>query len=313
MSYQIDSFLEMMIAERGASQNTIDAYLRDLTDFEHFLKRENKTLEGAQADDIRLFLVSEQMAGFSARTQARHLSALSQFFRFLFSENIRSDNPMVGIDVPKIGRPLPKYLSPEDVLLLIETAQKKKDKKHIRLVALLEVMYAAGLRVSELVCLPLSSVKKDADTLIVMGKGSKERMVPLNTAAQKAISDYLFYRKEFLPKKEKESIFLFPSSSQSGHITRDSFLKSLKNIAVKAGISPSKVSPHVLRHSFASHLLAGGVDLRSLQQMLGHQDISTTQIYTHVLEEKLKNLMESKHPLAKKIRRNDTKTKNKDL
>lgn len=298
MSYHIESFLEMMVAERGASKNTVDAYGRDLRDLAGFLTRQNKNIDTATSDDIRAYLASLDASAMSPRTQARRLSAFVQFYLFLFSEGIRKDNPMEVIDAPKVGRALPKYLSPEDVSKLIEAAKEKGGALGARFLALMEIMYAAGLRVSELVSLPLSSVAKDPSTLVVMGKGSKERLVPLNDMARQAIKDYLPFRDYF--SKGEESKYLFPSTAKEGHLTRDAFFKIIKSLAVEAGVDPSKVSPHVLRHSFASHLLAGGVDLRSLQQMLGHQDISTTQIYTHVLEDKLKNLVEQKHPLARK-------------
>ncbi len=236
-------------------------------------------------------------------TSARRLSALRQFFRFLFAERFREDDPCCAIDSPRQGRPLPRYLSEEEVERLLAAAHRRGGGKGKRLAALMEVLYATGLRVSELVALPLSAMSRDGRMLIVNGKGGKERMVPLSEPATEAVAVYQRTREHFMPagrRPDESSPWLFPSRSRAGHLTRNRFGQLLKGLAVDAGVDPAKVSPHVLRHSFASHLLAHGADLRSLQQMLGHADIATTQIYTHVLDERLKRLVNEAHPLATK-------------
>ena len=291
----------MMAGERGASSNTIDAYRRDLESFASFTASRNKAPEDADTTVIRKYLAQMAGSGMAPRTAARRLSALRQFFKFLFAEKIRSDDPCSLIDSPRQGRPLPKFLTESEVDVLLETARLRDGPEGLRLVALLEILYAAGLRVSELVGLPVSALSRDGDMLIVRGKGDKERMVPLSGPAIEALADYREVREHFLPKKKVRSAtspFLFPSRGKDGHLTRARFGQMLKELAAEAGIDPRKVSPHVLRHSFASHLLAHGADLRSLQQMLGHADISTTQIYTHVLDERLKQLVNQAHPLA---------------
>ena len=292
-------FLEMMAAERGAAANTVEAYGRDLQDFSGFLHRRKRNIEAANAKNIRDYLASLRTSGMAARTRARRLSVLKQFFQFLYGERIRDDDPAAGIDSPKLGRPLPKYLSEDEVERLIQAARSKSGKEGARLTALMELLYATGLRVSELVGFPSAGLARDGQTLIVKGKGGKERMVPLSDPARDALSTYFDLRSEFLSDGGK-SPWLFPSSAKAGHLTRVGFAQLLKGLAIDAGLDPSRVSPHVLRHSFASHLLAHGADLRSLQQMLGHADISTTQIYTHVLEERLKSLVQQNHPLAKR-------------
>ena len=253
---------------------------------------------GAGPEDVKAFAVALGKAGQSPRTQARRLSALRQFHKFLFAEAVRADDPTITLDSPRRGRPLPKCLSEAEVDRLLEAARKRDGPHGARTTALMEVLYATGLRVSELVGLPLSAVARNQPVLLVRGKGSKERMVPLTETARDALKAYIDQREAFLPKN-KASKWLFPSPAGEGHLTRDGFAKLLKDLAMEAGLTPSKVSPHVLRHSFASHLLAHGADLRSLQQMLGHADIATTQIYTHVLEERLKSLVAQHHPLAR--------------
>jgi len=272
-------FLEMQAAEKGASPNTIAAYMRDLAEFERSLGR---ALETASSDDIRAFMAKR---GFASRTGARRLAAVRSFFKFAHEERLISSNPAEGVEPPKLGKQLPKFLSVADVEKIIAAA-----KKDARLDFMLELLYATGLRVSELVSLPLKAVIK-TESLEVMGKGSKERMVPLNGPAREKLSSYLKSRK---PAGSK---WLFPSYGASGHLTRDGFFKLVKNAAAAAGISPELVSPHTFRHSFASHLLANGADLRSIQAMLGHSDISTTQIYTHIQADKLAGAMKA-HPLA---------------
>ncbi len=299
---QVDMFLEMLAAERGAALNTLESYQRDLGDFTVFAKSKRQNAVDADADLIRQYLRHLDSTGMAARTQARRLSALRQFFRFLYAERMRSDDPTAVIDSPKIGRALPKYLSEEEVDRLLVCAAAHAGAEGKRLVALMEILYATGLRVSELVGLPLRAVSRDGLMLMVRGKGGKERMVPLSEPAAEAIRDYLEVRERFVPKTAKaqkaSAPFLFPSRAKDGHLTRARFAQTLKELAIEAALEPRRVSPHVLRHSFASHLLAHGADLRALQQMLGHADISTTQIYTHVLDERLKRLVNTAHPLA---------------
>ena len=287
----------MMAAERGAAANTLEAYRRDLSDFASFQARRGRPIEAADAKNIRDYLAALRGRGRTPATRARRLSVLRQFYEFLFAEGVRDDDPAQGIDAPKLGQPLPKYLGEADVEALIGAAAGVAGPEGKRLQVLIEVLYATGLRVSELAGLPLSAISRDGQMLIVRGKGGKERMVPLGDPARNAIGRYLEVRDGFIPAG-RNSAFLFPSSSRAGHLTRASVARKLKALAVAAGIDPKRVSPHVLRHSFASHLLAHGADLRALQQMLGHADISTTQIYTHVLEQRLKNLVETSHPLA---------------
>ena len=287
----------MMAAERGAAANTLEAYRRDLSDFASFQARRGRPIEAADAKNIRDYLAALRGRGRTPATRARRLSVLRQFYEFLFAEGVRDDDPAQGMDAPKLGQPLPKYLGEADVEALIGAAAGVAGPEGKRLQVLIEVLYATGLRVSELAGLPLSAISRDGQMLIVRGKGGKERMVPLGDPARNAIGRYLEVRGGFIPAG-RNSAFLFPSSSRAGHLTRASVARKLKALAVAAGIDPKRVSPHVLRHSFASHLLAHGADLRALQQMLGHADISTTQIYTHVLEQRLKNLVETSHPLA---------------
>ena len=290
----LDSFLEMMAAERGASANTRAAYLHDLTDLAGFLAKRGVELHEGSIADLRAYLAEINRRGLVARSAARRLSALRQFHRFLVAEDLRKDDPTQALDSPRLGKPLPKYLSEGDVTALLDAAKAREGVAGLRAVALLELLYAAGLRVSELVGLPVNTVARDKATLIVRGKGNKERMVPLGEPARAAIATWLTVRE---PRSSK---WLFPGSGKSGHLTRSAFARLLVDLAAEAGISAAKVSPHVLRHSFASHLLAHGADLRSVQQMLGHADIATTQIYTHVLDERLKSLVTKHHPLAKK-------------
>ena len=295
MSKHIEAFLEVIVAERGASPKTVLAYRQDLEDFVSFLKNTSeKPVEKATEKDVLAYMEMIVKNSLTPKTQARRLSALREFYRYLYSEGVRKDMPTELVDSPKIGRSLPKYLTEKEVVDLIETAFQKE----MRMGTLLEVLYASGMRVSELVGLPLTAVLKDSTMIEIIGKGSKQRLVPLNEKARNAIEKWLIQR-EFFIKPGRTSKWLFPSSGTSGHLTRDGFFKSLKKIAIEAGIDPSKVSPHVFRHSFASHLVAHDADLRSVQKMLGHADIATTQIYTHVQEDRLKKLVSSKHPLSK--------------
>jgi integrase/recombinase XerD len=295
---QIEAFLEMLVAERGAARNTVEAYRRDLGNFAGFVKQNGSDLGAADSGHIRAYLADQEAAGMSPRTAARRLSALRQFFRFQYAEGVRVDDPSAAIDSPRQTRPLPKFLAEADVDALLERAHARTGPEGLRLAALLEILYASGLRVSELVSLPVAAVRRDPRAIIVQGKGGRERLVPLNDTARRAIESYLSVRPRYV-KGDDDGPFLFPSRAGSGHLTRHRFGQLLKELAVEAGLDPRKVSPHVLRHAFATHLLNRGADLRSVQRMLGHADISTTQVYTHVLDERLKSLVQEHHPLAK--------------
>lgn len=301
----IELFLEMLSAERGAAQNTLEAYARDLADLSCFLKTRRGALATAEAQEVRAYLSALGRRKFSPTSVARRLSAIRQLFRFLYDEGHRTDNPTATLEGPKRGRPLPKILSIAEVDRLLATARAKLDDadasvpdklRAARITCLLEVLYATGLRVSELVALPLAAAARDNRVLMVRGKGGKERLVPLNDAAKRAMAEYLALRRQ--AGIAAASPWLFPSVGDSGHLTRQHFARELKTVAIGAGLRPSAVSPHVLRHAFASHLLQNGADLRSVQMLLGHADISTTQIYTHVLDERLKSLVRDLHPLA---------------
>jgi len=294
-----ESFLEMMAVERGASRHTLDAYRRDLDDYQRYLKHQGT--EGNAADNgvIRSFLKSLSHAGLAASTQARKLSAIRQYHRFLFLENHRLDDPTQTLESPKQQRALPKLLCANEIEALIAAARAKPGAEGMRLLACLELLYATGMRVSELLTLPLSALAPDQRSLIVFGKGGKERMVPIGRAARETLLDYLAVRESFLKKRTKGSRFLFPSRSKEGHLTRQRLTQLLKALADDAGIQPSRLSPHVLRHAFASHLLEGGADLRAVQMMLGHADIATTEIYTHVHGERLAAAVRDHHPLGK--------------
>ncbi len=305
----IDLYLDMLAAERGAAANTLEAYRRDLDDFSAYLGEHGGAIATAQAEEIRRYLGDLSGRGFSAASVARRLSAIRQLYRFLYAEGNRKDDPAAAIEGPKRGRPLPKVLSIGHVDQLLAAAREDMDAarpvaerlRAARLNCLLEVLYATGLRVSELVALPASAARRDERMLIVRGKGNKERLVPLNESAKQAMRDYLALQEEAAkPRKGaiKASRWLFPSFGESGHLTRQHFARDLKALASIAGLKPKQVSPHVLRHAFASHLLQNGADLRSVQTLLGHADISTTQIYTHVLEERLKSLVRDLHPLG---------------
>jgi integrase/recombinase XerD len=301
---QAELFLDMLAAERGAGKNTLDAYTRDLADFEGFLATEGQKIAGSSTQDIRDYLADLARRGLAAASVARKLSAIRQLYRFLYAEGHRSDDPAAVIEGPKRGRSLPKILSIKEVDRLLECSRERarsaelagEKVRAMRLVCLLEVLYATGLRVSELVALPASAARRDERMLVVRGKGNRERLVPLNKPAREAMREYLSLLAEGL----KESKWLFPSFGESGHLTRQHAARELKELAVAAGLPPARISPHVLRHAFASHLLQNGADLRVVQTLLGHADISTTQIYTHVLEERLKSLVRDLHPLSEK-------------
>ncbi|MGI9501044.1 MAG: site-specific tyrosine recombinase XerD [Geminicoccaceae bacterium] len=294
-----ESFLEMMAVERGASRHTIDAYRRDLDDYQRYLKRQGTGGEVADSTVIRAFLTSLASAGLAASTQARKLSAIRQYHRFLFLENHRPDDPTQTLEGPKQRRALPKLLDAGEISALIEAARQKSGAEGMRLLACLELLYATGMRVSELLALPLSAIAPDRRSLIVFGKGAKERMVPVGAAAREALENYLAVRETFLKERTRNSRFLFPSRGKEGHLTRQRLTQLLKALAIDAGIEPSRLSPHVLRHAFASHLLEGGADLRAVQMMLGHADIATTEIYTHVQGERLAAAVRDHHPLGR--------------
>ncbi len=298
-SRHVDAFLEMMLAERGAARNTFDAYRGDLMEFSGFLAARGMTPEDADTRALRDYLAGLARAGRAASTSARKLSVLRRFYHFLFAEGVRGDDPAASVDGPRRGRPLPKIVSEVEVDALIEAARRQTGAKGARLLALVETLYATGMRVTELVSLPYASIRRDPRYILVRGKGSKERIVPLNAPARAAIADYCAVRESFI-RGAGGGAYLFPSRGKSGHLTRRRFGQLMKELAALAGIEPSRVSPHVLRHAFASHLLNRGADLRSLQLMLGHADISSTQIYTHVLDERLKSLVQEHHPLARR-------------
>jgi integrase/recombinase XerD len=300
-SREVEAFLEMLEAERGAARNTLEAYGRDLDDLAKFLARRKRRPAAADATALRAYLKALDYVGMTSRTVARRLSVLRQFYRFLVAERMREDDPAGSLDSPKLGRPLPKVLSRVEVDRLIGAAQGKGADGG-RMETLLEILYGSGLRVSELVGLPVAAAERDPTMLVVRGKGNKERQVPLSDPARAAIAKWLRTRAASLADGEK-SRWLFPSRGRAGHLTRQRFAQLLKEAALAAGIDPVRVSPHVLRHAFASHLLEAGADLRSVQLMLGHADIATTQIYTHVVPEKLRALVEDHHPLAKRKRR----------
>jgi integrase/recombinase XerD len=304
----IELFLDMLAAERGAGENTLSAYRNDLEDLSAHLRTSRKAIADAGTDDLRKFLASLAERGFKSSSLARRLSAVRQLYRFLYSEGKRGDDPAAVLEGPKRARMLPKALSIADVDKLLKTARANSDNaqqplsqrlRAMRLLCLLEVVYATGLRVSELVTLPAAAARRDQRMLVVRGKGGKERLVPLNKQAKGVMAEYLELRgKAERGKESKESKWLFPSFGEQGHLTRQHFARELKALGVACGIQPSRLSPHVLRHAFASHLLHNGADLRVVQTLLGHADISTTQIYTHVLEERLKALVRDLHPLA---------------
>lgn len=303
-------FLDMQAVERGAGANTLDAYRRDLSDLAEFLAP--RALAAADTGAIRDWLADLSARGYKATTVARRLSAVRQFFRFLYAEGHRGDDPAAVLEGPRRGRPLPKVLTVEEVSTLIDTAHARAAEvltaegeaagkaraellKRRRTAAMVELLYASGLRISELVSLPAAAARAKGDAILVTGKGRKERLVPLSEPARAAMAGYLDARKA---AGLEASRWLFPSSGESGYVTRQQAARDLKELALAAGLDPAKLSPHVLRHAFASHLLAHGADLRVVQTLLGHADVSTTQIYTHVLDERLKSMVRDLHPLS---------------
>ncbi len=303
-------FLDMLAAEQGAGDNTLDAYRRDLEDLSKFIAGAKATFLTVDTQTLRDYLADLDTRGFKSTSVARRLSSMRHLFRFLLNERMRADDPAAILSGPKRGRSLPKVLSIADVDRLLTKAKDltsvveqtpQQRLRALRLACLLEILYATGLRVSELVTLPLSAARRDTRMIVVRGKGDKERLVPLNETSRQAMTDYLAAR-DALDREPKKaatpSKWLFPSFGESGHLTRQHFARDLKELAAASNLAPRLVSPHVLRHAFASHLLHNGADLRIVQTLLGHTDISTTQIYTHVVEERLKSLVRDLHPLA---------------
>lgn len=294
-SRYISLFLDFLRVEKGLSQNTLNSYLTDIVKFSDFLnkKRPKRSLENASDQDVKDYIAKLTGRGFTSKSQSRYLTSLRVFYGFLISEQYMNHNPCQNIENPKVNKSLPKYLSENEVDLLFKTLEKKQD---YRLTAMLEILYGGGLRVSELVSLKVSSIIENGNFLLIKGKGNKERVIPLTEPAINAVKEWLNQRS----LNFSDNIWLFPSSkSKAGHITRERFAQILKQLAVDSNINPSKVSPHVLRHSFASHMLERGADLKTIQELLGHSNITTTENYTHILENKLKEVVFNKHPLSK--------------
>ena len=310
----IDLFLDSLSAEKGASINTLEAYRRDLDDLDAHLSRQKLRFEQCDQEALRRFVRTLSDQDFASSTLARKISSIRQLFRFLYRDGFRKDDPATTLKAPKRQRPLPKILTEQEVDRLIEAARfnaslegptPKRQIRALRLYVLLEVLYATGLRVSELVSLPASAAHQDGDFLSVIGKGDKERLVPLSERAKDAMLDYRsLLTREATRNQQRNKQWLFPSSGQSGHFTRQAFGRDLKALADDVGLEAASVSPHVLRHAFASHLLQNGANLRAVQKLLGHSDISTTQIYTHILDERLIELVENHHPLSDQLQKN---------
>jgi integrase/recombinase XerD len=296
----IDAFLEMMAVERAAARNTLTAYEKDLDDARAFLAGRQDDLDTASAETIEAYFADLGAKGLSPATAARRRSAVRQFYRFVLGEGWRADDPSRRVEAPKAGRPLPKVLSRDAVERLIAAAAAKDGPQGLRLACMVELLYASGLRISELLNLPLAMIARDPAFLMVKGKGGKERLAPLNDAARTAVKAYLEVRAGFLPKGVKDSPWLFPSRGKGGRLTARRVSQLLEDAAIAAGLDRETVSPHVLRHAFATHLLEGGADLRVIQTLLGHADIATTQIYTHVAGDHLAQVVKSKHPLGRK-------------
>jgi integrase/recombinase XerD len=295
MDPRVDAFLEMLTVERGAARNTIESYTLDLNDFAEFAAGRGQPAVGADAETCQGYMASLHARGLSARTAARRLSALRQFHLFLLKEGVRSDDPTSQLDTPRLPRPLPKFLDEAEVDALLAAATRKPGRTGALGRAALELLYATGMRISEMLSLPRAAVGAKAEVMIIKGKGGKERMVPLSASAKEAAAALLAVTGD---GKGPKSPFLFPGRDPKQPLTRQAFFLLLKQVALEAGLDPGRVSPHVLRHSFASHMLARGADLRSLQMLLGHADISTVQIYTHTQTERLRKLVEDHHPLS---------------
>ena len=294
------AFLEMMAVERSAARNTLTAYAKDLEDAAAFLAGKGRGLDDASAEEVEAYFHALGARGLAPATAARRRASVRQFYRFALAEGWRKDDPSRRVDAPKKGRPLPKVLSRTEVEGLIAAASGKDGAAGLRLACMIELLYASGLRISELLALPLAALQRDPAYLIVKGKGGKERLAPLNEAARAAVKAYLPVRPSHLPKGVKESPWLFPSRGSGGRLTARRMAQLLDEAAIAAGIDPERVSPHVLRHAFATHLLEGGADLRAVQTLLGHADIATTQIYTHVAEDRLREVVQTKHPLGRR-------------
>ena len=295
-----EAFLEMMAVERAAAKNTITAYGKDLADASGFLIARGRDLGDASAEDIEAYFAALGARGLSPATASRRRAAVRQFYRFVLGEGWRTDDPSRRVDAPKRGRPLPKVLSRAEVDAIIAAASAKDGAQGVRIGCVVELLYASGLRISELTALPLAALARDPAYLMVTGKGGKDRLAPLNDAARTAVKAYLEVRKTFLPKGDIANPWLFPSRGKAGRMTPRRFAQLLDEAAADAGIDPARVSPHVLRHAFATHLLEGGADLRVVQKLLGHADIATTQIYTHVAGDRLAQVVATKHPLSRK-------------
>jgi integrase/recombinase XerD len=309
----IESFLEMMSAERGAAQNTLTSYENDLIDLSGFLHRSKTKLIEAGSSNLSAYLTQMAEQGFASASQARRLSTIRQFYQFLFAEGLRSDNPTGTLESPRKVMSLPKVMSVAQVTKLLDLAEQESHQPgpqqftRIRMHLLIELLYATGMRVSELVSLPATTLIQEGRFMVIRGKGNKERMVLLSRSAINAMARYAAARAQYFDGRKAEDIspWLFASNGKDGHLSRQVFARDLKDLAARAGIATSSISPHVLRHAFASHLLQNGADLRAVQELLGHSDISTTQIYTHVLEERLQELVQTHHPLAKQAKNLD--------
>ncbi|MBB4568214.1 site-specific tyrosine recombinase XerD [Rhizobium leucaenae] len=310
----VEAFLEMMSAERGAAVNTLQSYERDLDDLHSFLSERKVRMTEAGSNDLGAYLSGLSRQGFKPSSQARRLSAMRQFYKFLYAEGLRTDDPTGILDAPKKGRALPKTMGVDEVTRLLAQAEQEAavegpdQLQHLRMLVLLELLYATGMRVSELVSLPAKVLDQEGRFLMIRGKGNKERLVPLSQSAIAALT--IYGRRQALEaanakQPAQESPWLFPAASKQGYLPRQVFARDLKDLAIRAGLTPSLISPHVMRHAFASHLLANGADLRVVQELLGHSDISTTQIYTHVLEERLHQLVQTHHPLAKQAKKQE--------
>jgi integrase/recombinase XerD len=296
---QVEAFLEMMAVERAASPHTLSAYGRDLADAEAHLKARGSDLNRARCPDIEGYFEALSARGLSAATAARRRAAVRQFYRFALGEGWRADDPARRVEAPKRGRSLPKVLSRAEMEAVIAAAGARDGAAGLRLVCMIELLYASGLRISELLALPLAALQRDPSFVFVRGKGGKERLAPLNISARTAVQAYLEVRPAHLPAGDKANPWLFPSRGKGGRLSSRRFAQLLDEAAADAGIDPARVSPHVLRHAFATHLLEGGADLRVVQTLLGHADITTTQIYTHVATDRLTELVHRAHPLAR--------------
>jgi integrase/recombinase XerD len=299
------AFLEMMAVERSAAKNTLTAYAKDLEDASAFIAAKGRDLHDASAEDIEAYFLALGARGLAPATAARRRASVRQFYRFALGEGWRKDDPSRRVDAPRRGRPLPKVLSRSEVEGLIAAASEKDGAAGLRLACMIELLYASGLRISELLALPLAALQRDPAYLIVKGKGGKERLAPLNAAARAAVKAYLPVRPAHFPRDVKnggvkQSPWLFPSRGAGGRLTARRMAQLLDEAALAAGVDPERVSPHVLRHAFATHLLEGGADLRAVQTLLGHADIATTQIYTHVAEDRLREVVRTKHPLGRR-------------